>query len=170
MQFTNQIDDALEPNITAAREAYNATLGGAAPGGGLSPQAISTNEEFLRHDQNERIREWVKKFGLLPPAPPVNADPPWYVVTRKQGLKALARADTVGLPAPIYEVDIQARITAMPETTAVERLAKYDMQVEFRDAQTWRRGNPFFEQMVAAMGITPEQRDALLQLAYTFQE
>lgn len=169
MQFTHQVDDAVLPNVTAAREEYNATLSGGPPGG-PSPQAIATDAAFLQYQLGELVRGFVKKYGLLPPPPVVDITPAWYVVTRKQGLKALARADTVGLAAPIYEADITARINAMPETTAAEKLAKYDMQVEFRDAQTWRRGNPFFEAMVQAMGMTAEQRDALLQLAATFQE
>lgn len=169
MQFTHIVDDAVLPNVTAAREEYNAGLSGGPPGG-PSPQALATNEAFMRHLLDEMVRGFVKKHGLLPPPPLVSADPAWYVVTRKQGLKALARADTVGLAAPIYETDIQAKIDAMPQTTPAEVLKKNDMRIEFRDAQTWRRGNLFFEQMVAAMGITPTQRDALLQLAITFQE
>lgn len=169
MQFTHLVDDAVLPNVTAAREKHNASLSGAPPGG-ISPQALATNEAFLSFKIDELVRAMVKEHGLLPPPPVVSTDPAWYIVTRKQGLKALARATTVGLAAPIYEADIQAKINAMPEVTAAEKLSKYDMQVEFRDAQTWRRGNPFFEQMVATMGITPAQRDSLLQLAYTFQD
>lgn len=167
MQFTHTVDPAVLPNVTAAREEHNAGLAGGPPGG-PSPQAIATDEAFLSFKLDELVRGFVKKFGLLPP----QADPAlaWHVVTRKQGLKALARADTVGLAAPIYEADIQAVINGMPEVTAPEKLSKYDTQVEFRDAQTWRRGNPFFETMVAAMGITPAQRDALLQLAFSFRE
>lgn len=166
MQLTHHIDDAVLPNVEEARKAHNAKLGGGAPGG--SPETFPTIEAFMKFRLDELVRGDVKAHGMLPPPPPDT--PAWHVVTRKQGLKALARADTVGLAAPIYEADIQARIDGMPTATPEERLRKYDMQVEFRDAQTWRRGNQFFEDLVQAMEITPEQRDALLQLAATFQE
>lgn len=169
MDFSHHVDDSVLPAIDAARLAHNATLppGPGLPPGSPPPGAILTKEEFLRHHLDAMVRGWVIQFPIVPL---VSTDPSWYIVTRKQGLKALARANSLGLPAPIYEADISARIEAMPETTPAEILAKNDMRIEFRDAQTWRRGNPFFEQMVAAMGITPTQRDALLQLATTFLE
>lgn len=166
MQVVYLIDQAVVPNVTAERAEYNA---GRAPG---EPN-IDTDEAFVVMRMNRMLREWVQKHGKLPPQPPApDPTPEWHVVTRKQGLKALARANEpdVGLAAPIYEADIQAKIDAMPSTTDADKLAKYDMQVEFRDAPTWRRGNQFFESMVMAMNITPAQRDALLQLAYSFQE
>lgn len=161
MQVTYTIDAAVVPNVTAERNAYNAARAADAPN-------IATDSAFIVAQLDALLRGWVKKHGLLPPPPP--SDPVWWTVTRKQGLKALARATEpdVGLAAPIYEADIQAKIDAMPQTTAAEKLARYDMQVEFRDALTWKRGNPFFENMVAAMGITAAQRDALLQKAATF--
>lgn len=174
MQVVHTIDDAVAPNITAAREEHNANLPpaqNAAPNS-PSPNAIATNEAFMKFKLDELVRGWIGQYKLLPPAPPP-ADPNVVpdVVTRKQGLKALAVGDTVaGLAAPIFEADIWARINAMPETTTEERLKKYYMQVEFRDAPTWRRGNEYFETMVAAMGITPAQRDQLLKHAATFRD
>ena len=175
MLLTHTIDDAVLPNVTAEREAYNAALPAdpnAAPGAS-NPQAFATNEAFLKFQVDELVRGYMarhKRLPAPPPAPDPNAVPD--VVTKKQGLKALARADLpeIGLPAPIYEADIVARIEAMPETTAEERLAKNDMRIEYGDAQTWRRGNPFFETMVTAMGISAETRDKLLKLAATFVE
>jgi len=171
MEILHFIDDAVLPNITAARNEHNANLPAApdAAPGALNPAAIANDEAFLQHLLNEQVRGFVKKHGLLPPAPPApdpNAVP--AIVTRKQGFKALARADSVGLAEPILEADVLVLIDALPETTAQERLFKSDMQIEFRQALTWRRGNPFFEAMVAALGISAEQRDALLRLAGTF--
>jgi hypothetical protein len=174
VQFVYTIDPAVLPNVTAEREAYNASLPpDGAPGSSGSSRAVASNEAFLSLQLDELLRAWIGKHKLLPPAPPP-PDPGAVPqsCTRKQGLKALARADEpdVGMAAPVFEADIQAVINAMPETTAAERLRKYDMQVEFRDAPTWRKGNVFFESMVTAMRITPEQRDALLKKAATFQE
>lgn len=171
MDFTHHVSDAAVPSLEAARLAHNAqpvSDPNAAPGA-LVPQLASV-AELLAHQVDRYVRDCVKQFGLLPP--PAPTEPAWHVVTRKQGLKALARANDpdVGHTAPVYEADVQARINAMPETTAEEKLAKYDTDVEFRTALTWRRGNPFFEQMVVVMGFTPAQRDALLQKAATFQE
>lgn len=169
MQFSHLIDDAVLPNVTAARHAHNNTAlppEGSAPG--TPPQTFETNDAFLRFRMDEDIRGMVRKYGLLPPDP--NAVP--EVVTRKQGLKALARATEpdVGMAAPVYEADIEALIAGMPSTTPEEQLQKYDFGLEFRTAPTWRRGNPFFETLRQALGITEVQRDALLKKAATFQE
>lgn len=167
MEFTHHIDDAVLPNVTAAREEYNrAPAAGSAPGGG-NPAPIQTNEAFLAFVLDGAISDMVKKYGMLPPPPP--AQPAWYTCTRAHGLMALARGTQVGLAAPIYEADIQAKIDAMPSTTDADKLSKLDMNTKFHNDSTWVRGNPFFEQMVSAMGITAAQRDALLQLAASFQ-
>lgn len=175
MEFTHHIDDAVMPNITAEREEFNAKQPAdpaAAPGADSGLQ-FTTNETFLAYHVDGLVRGWISKHARLP-APPPPPDPnalPAFV-SKKQGLKALARADLpeIGRAAPIYEADIVARIEALPEATAAERLRKNDMRIEFRDASTWRPGNAFFETMVAALGVTPEQRDNLLRLAITFQD
>lgn len=165
MQVVYNIDPAVLPNVTAERAEYNASRAASEPN-------IDTDAAFIVAQLDAMLGAWVRKHGKLPPPPPPPDPNAWHTVTRKQGLKALARANEpdVGMAAPIYEADIQAKIDAMPSTTAAEKLAKYDMNTEFRNAATWRRGNPFFEQMVAAMGINATQRDALLKKAYTFQE
>jgi hypothetical protein len=168
MQFTHTIDDAVVPNITAAREEFNsAPAAGSAPGGG-SPSPFTTNDAFLAFVMDDMVRTWVKKYGLLPPTLP--ATPTWYQCSRAHGLMALARAPQVGLPAPIYEADIQLKIDGMPTTSDAEKLKKLDTNTKFHNDSVWIRGNYFFESLVGAMGIKPDQRDALLQLAATFAE
>lgn len=170
MDFNFSIPDMMMPNVEAEMAEHNATP--APPTGGLltgalNPQMV-TPEAFLKYKLEEMVRGWIKKHGLLRSTVDPNAVP--EQVPRKQGLKALARATQIGLPAPIYEEDILAYINVLPETTPEEKLLKVDLKTEFLYAPTWIKANPYFIALATGMGISETQRDALLRLAATLQD
>lgn len=177
MQVLVNIPDNVKYAVTAARLAYNASLPPARDESGNqvpNPAAITTDEGWIAFVNESAVKGWAVQYAA-PPAPP--PEPPPIVidgvpqsVTRKQGLKALARAHQIGAAGPISEATIQAAIEAMPEETDEQRLLKADMQIEFKGALTWRRQNPFLLAMVGVLGLTSEQVDGLFKLAATFTE
>jgi hypothetical protein len=190
MQVLIDIPEAKRPGITAARQARNASLPAQIQDGETvvgqdgegnpilgpnmvpNPALIATDEGYITWVLGQAVDSYNQALPAAPPPLP----PPGVVggqamsCTRKQGIKALARADQapISFTAPVYEQDIRNMIAAMPETTAAEKLFKVDMAAEFEGAATWQYGNQFFMAMAQALGFTDAQVKALLNLAVTF--
>jgi len=175
MQILIEVDESMRPALAWEREEYNTALSPTTLDGETevpNPALIATDEAYLTLIVGQRVQRANERMQLVQPVAPtpgpeiVNGIP--QSCTRKQGLKALARANTLGFPAPITEADILAFIDAMPETTDAERLFKIDARIEFTTAPTWQRTSPFVMALAAGLGLPEAAVDALFVLANTF--
>jgi hypothetical protein len=189
MQILIDIPEPKVAGIVAAMEARNAGLPQTVQDGEIevgrdeldmpimgpnmvaNPALIASPDVYLLWVINQAVDSYAA-LTAVPVAPP--APGPEVIggvpqsCTRKQGLKALARADTLGFPAPILEADILAMIAALPEDTPEQRLFKIDTSIEFTGALTWLRTSPFVMGLAAALGLPAAAVDALFVLANTF--
>lgn len=185
MQYLVTSDESLRAGITAVRMAYNAGLPAEVQIGtneedgtpimGPNPDLIATDEDYMIWVNKMAIRSYNTQLTGTPvPAPEPDGEVGGLVmaVTRKQGLKALLRANepSIGLPAPVLESDILAMIGSMPEATPEQVQAKYDTLYEFQNAKTWQFDNPFTLGLQQMIGATDAQKRALFDLAATFTE
>lgn len=187
-QFTMDVSEELAAGVTDARLRHNASIldeipdpsgelvedddGNEVPKMIPNPELIATDVDYCVKRFGQALVSWKQQKDARTPAPsPAPAPLPTgepTSCTRKQGLKALAMAATLGLPAPIYEGDVEAKIAALPAATDEEKQFKAFAEIEFRTAQVWIMGNPYFDSMVDLFGFTAAQTKALVKLANTF--
>lgn len=93
------------------------------------------------------VQEYVAAGGIIEPyAPPAVAAP---VLTRRQLRLGL-------LSNGITTAQVEAVIAAIPD-----EITRETAQIEWADASAYERSHPLVDQIGAAMGLAPEQIDAM---------
>lgn len=159
MQYVTQINDESVYGITAAREAYNASLPQEVvitPATETEPEVRGPNPNLLTNDSayldfvlTHAIASWCKQYApvVVPDVPPTVVNGVPQKVARTQAKKALALA---GLLTTVES--IIAGMTGQAGDFA---------RIDWNDSLTFNRDNATLNQLGTQLGLTSEQLDQL---------
>lgn len=172
MQYQTTINDEVVFGITAAREAYNATLPaevvitpasegvngeeGQEEVKGPNPAILNNDALYLDFVLTNAVASWCRQYTPVaapPETPPVVINGVPQTVTKKQAKKALAAA---GL--------LSAVETALANATGTEGAFA---RIEWADSITFNRNNAVLLSLAGALGMSDAQLDALFVAAAT---
>jgi hypothetical protein len=180
VQYVTTISDAAVPGITAAKNAYNASLpatieskdaNGATILDAAGHPVMVANQALLPSETAyldfvlaAAVNSWGKQYAAVTvapdPAPAVINGVP-QEVTRRQAIQALILTKDLGGVA--YKDKVQPAINSIVDLTQ-----RAIMQAEYDDSQTFVRTRPALVQMAAAIGLTTaKQIDDLFVFAAT---
>ena len=152
MNYTTTINDASVYGITAAREAYNASLPATIKDGEAdvpNPALIASDSAYLDFVLQRAIESWCKMYApvVAPEVPPVEVNGVPQTVTMRQARLALLGAGKLSL--------VDAAIDGMPEPQ------KSAARIEWEYSNEVQRNNSFVSALGPALGMTEEQIDQL---------
>jgi len=152
MQYTTTISDASAYGITAARDAYNASLP-ALVDGAPNPAILLTDTAYLDFVLQCAIQSWCQQYApvVVPDVPVAEVNGIPQQVTMRQARLALLGAGMLS--------GIDATINSLPEPT------RSAAKIEWEYSQAVQRHNGFVSQIAPAIGLTEAQIDALFVAA-----
>lgn len=152
MNYTTTINDASVYGITAAREAYNASLP-ATVNDEPNPALLSSDSAYLDFVLQRAIESWCQMYApvVVPEVPQVEVNGVPQTVTMRQARLALLGAEKLAL--------VDAAIDGMPEPQ------KSAARIEWEYSNEVQRNNSFVSALGPALGMTEEQIDALFVAA-----
>lgn len=158
MNYVTTIDEASVPGITAAREAYNASLPTTVREGDTdvaNPALLTSDSAYLDFVLQSAIQSWNRQYAavIVPEVPVTVVGGVPQRVTRRQAKQAL-------ILAGLWDTAVAA-VEAVPDP-----VQKALMQTELYDSQTFDRQRPALVQLAKGpLGLTDEQIDALFVTA-----
>lgn len=152
MLYTTTISPESEYGITAARDAYNASIP-ALVDDAPNPALLASDSAYLDFVLAAAVQSWCKQYApvVVPEVPVTSVNGVPQVVTMRQARLALLQA---GLLA-----GIEAAIAGLPEPQKTAALIEWEYSSEVH------RGRAFVQTLGGALGLPDAALDALFVAA-----
>lgn len=161
MRYTIDLNDSTEYGITAAREAFNASLPatistpsdveGEPATESPNPSILATNASYVAYVLGSAAESWCRQYApvVVPDVPKAGASGVPQSITKKQG-RAQLKAE--GLLTAV-----EGYIASLPSDD--------DVRMTYEDAGTWVRTDPSVLGMMALLKKTDADADAFFVAA-----